>query len=183
VRVEAVEKGPGFEVLPGLLAFKWLDFVVTVEDPDCRVEGRLGFEGFRGPYRLERFTVVAGPGMWPGCITGEAMRAISVEEVVTQVLAEHGTELGEGHWGPAHPDWGSLDEKTVIRSGSELRALGTGNESVLGLVAATYMAALLSGRNPAGAVAELLEASPATAGRYIKAAKRHGQLRTTDRSV
>jgi hypothetical protein len=153
-----------------LRAFKWLDFRATIDDPDCTVEGRLALEGFRGPYRLTRFTVTAGPGMWPSAIIGEAIRAISVEEVVGVVLDAHGVERGEG-------------AKPAGRSGAELRALGSRSDDVLAVVAAVYMAALLSGRNPAEAVAALLEASAATAGRYIKAAKRRGPLRATDRSV
>jgi hypothetical protein len=178
VRVDGCERGPGLEVLPGLRAFKWLDFAATIDDPDCQVAGRLELEGFRGPYRLTRFMVTAGLGMWPTALTGEAIRAVSIEDVVGAVLDVYGVELGGGQM-PAHPDWQEL----VARSGPELRAAGIGDEDVLAVVAAVYMAALLSGRNPAEEVAARLDASPATAGRYIRAAKRRGRLRPTDRSV
>jgi hypothetical protein len=178
VRVVSVERDDaGYEVLPGMRAFQWLEFVAAVDDPDCTVSGRLEMQGFRGPYRLTRFTVGAGAGMWPACLTGEALRAISVEEVVKAVLAGYGVEPGEGRTPPV---WHDIDN---TRSGAELRAAGTGDDTVLSLVAATYMAALLTGGNPAEEVAARLEASPATAGRFIKAAKRRGHLRPTDRSV
>jgi hypothetical protein len=160
-------------VLPGLRAFKWLDFTVAIDDPDCTVTGRLVLEGFRGPYRLTRFTVEAGLGMWPSAITGEALRTVSIEEVVSLVLADHGTEMGKGGAGL----------ELAPLSGTQLRAIGTGNDDVLALVAAVYLAALLSGGNPAEAVAARLGASAATAGRFIWAAKRRGQIRPTDRSI
>jgi hypothetical protein len=178
VRVVSVEREDfGYEVLPGMRAFQWLEFVAAVDDPDCQVSGRLELQGMRGPYRLTRFTVQAQAGMWPGCLTGEALRAISVEEVVKAVLAVGGVEAGEGRTPPV---WHDIDN---TRSGAELRAAGTGDDTVLALVAATYMGALLSGGNPAEQVAARLGASPATAGRFIRAAKRRGHIRTTDRSV
>lgn len=181
MRVQGCRKGAGLEVLPGLRAFKWLEFTAALDDPDCTIEGRLGLQGFRGPYRLERITVKAGVGMLPGCITGEALRSVSIEEVVNAVLAEHGTEAGEGRR-PAHPDWQQAAELEP-RTGAQLRGIGAGDRGVLAVVAAVYMAALLSGGNPAESVAARLEASPATAGRYIRAAKKSGLLRTEDRSV
>jgi hypothetical protein len=170
--VQLVERGVGAEVLPGLRAFKWIDFAATVDNPDVALTGRLMLQGHRGPYALTRLSVDAGVGLWPGGLTAELYRAVPVDKVVTAVLAEYGTEEGTGD--VRTPFWGS---------GREIRRRGIEDEDVLGLVALIYMAALLSGRPPAEAVASRLDCSPATAARFIKAAKQAGPLRPTDRSV
>jgi hypothetical protein len=172
VAVQMLKRGAGAEVLPGLRAFKWIDFAATVDNPDVALTGRLMLQGHRGPYSLTRLSVDAGVGLWPGGLTAELYRAVPVDKVVTAVLAEYGTEPGTGD--VRTPAWGS---------GREIRRRGIEDADVLALVALVYMAALLSGGNPAEAVAARLECSPASAARYVQAAKRHGPLRPTDRSV
>jgi hypothetical protein len=200
-----VKRGAEVVIVPGLSAYRSIEFSTSGEfGPDQTfiiVNGYLVLDENRGRYTLAR--IEFSQPHYTSPLTVEGIRAVPIERIVTEILRDHGVtrsldgvlELrskgsarpairkGRGFrygMGDRFKPAGVIDVWPVTLSGEELRKAGIEDELALGVVATTYIEAQLSGSNPAEAVATALDCSPASAGRFIKAAKRRGYLPTTE---
>jgi hypothetical protein len=91
---------------------------------------------------------------------------VPIEEVTGVVLRKYGAK--------------STFDELEYEDGYRLRDAGIGDESALRFVTGTYLTASLQGLAPASRVADRLECSLPTAGRWIAAAKDAGFLTVAD---
>jgi hypothetical protein len=180
-------KGRRVEVVPGVTAFEHIDFSAGLH-ASYEVEGRLALDDPPSRYLLDSFTVRRQAGIpyetadmpveaqrrraeWFSAqarpVTAEGIRAVPVEAVTSSVLRLFGAE--------------STFDNVEAEQAAALRRAGMGDEAALHYVAGVYLAESLRGGAPAAAVAHQFDCSPATASRWVAAAKDAGYLQVADR--
>ena len=164
-----IKRGRRVERGPYLHAFEWLEYTVDPDD-DYVVHIRSELEPGRS-YLVRRLCIEQKPGR-PGAapVSSEALRKMPLGAWSAKAMRLYGSVTSE-----------EVAHTVGEASGAELRGRGIDDDKVLGLVAIDYQRALTSGQPPAQAVAELLDCSIATAGKWIAAAKDGGFLKVTSR--
>jgi hypothetical protein len=135
-------------------------FFARIDDPQLPVVVELDVDVQDGRYVATRMTLVARKRTQP--VSSDTLRMIPISELVTRAAVQ--APVGTSHASP-------LGDKTA----AEIRAMGL-TDDVLEAIASTYRMAVLCNIPATEAVAERLEVSRATAGRWIARARERGYL-------
>ena len=153
--------------------FAWLRFEAELHDLDVDAAGRLVLDDPPSRYVLDEFTLRRQQGASFSSLrdrdgpplTAQMVRTIPVDRVIGEVLYAFGIE------DDAEPE----PEQAV-----EAAHAGIRDEAALRLVARLYLRTSLSGGSTGADIASWLDCSPATAIRWVAAAKDAGFLEVAD---